>query len=204
VSTAIAATLFYLSGNRDCRQKLTEEIRSTFRTSDEIRGQKLSGCLYLRACFDEALRMTPPAAGMFWRESPEDVVVDGHLIPRGTQVCVNTYALHHNERYFPNSFQYQPERWLDVSAETRRAFAPFSLGSRGCIGKSMGYLEASLALAKLVWHFDFERAPGPLGLVGGGEPGRWDGRTRLEEFQIKELFATSHDGPYLMLKRRQE
>lgn len=47
--------------------------------------------------------MSPPSPGTLWRHlAPEEeghgpLVVDGHIIPNGTKVGVNTYSLHHNE-----------------------------------------------------------------------------------------------------------
>ncbi|KAI1737805.1 hypothetical protein F4680DRAFT_427939 [Xylaria scruposa] len=58
---------------------------------------------YLRACIDESLRMSPPIPGTLWREQAADdtdsrpLVINGHVIPKGTYVGVNTYAIHHNE-----------------------------------------------------------------------------------------------------------
>jgi len=215
VTTALSATFFYLSRNQDAYQKLADEIRSTFTSSMEIRGTALAGCTYLRASIDEAMRLSPPAPGILWRDlAPDDdysqpFVVDGHVIPPNTVVGVNTYSLHHNEDYFPDAFAYRPERWLtssDFSPEEkkimREAFAPFSVGSRGCAGKAMAYLESSLVLAKTLWYFDFESTSGELGEVGAGKVGLEEGRERRDEFQLYDTFGSSHDGPYLRFVAR--
>lgn len=102
-ATAIAVTLFYIARHRGCYDRLAKEIRTTFKKGSEIKGNMLSSCNYLRACVDEALRMSPPIPGTLWRQaSPgngegSSFIVDGHIIPKGTYVGVNTYALHHNE-----------------------------------------------------------------------------------------------------------
>ena len=82
------------------------------------------------------------------------------------------------------------------------AFTPFSLGTRGCAGKAMAYLEASLVMAKTLWHFDFETAPGEIGRVGAGVPGKKDGRGRVDEFQLYDAFTAAHDGPNLIFRLR--
>lgn len=210
----MSATFFYLSRNPEVYRKLADEIRSNFTSGSEIRGAGLAACHYLRACIDEALRMSPPAPGVLWRElAPEEAagqpfIVDGHVIPQGTMVGVNTYSLHHNEKYFPDSFTYSPERWLDPSTTPgtkklmRDAFAPFSTGSRGCAGKAMAYLQTNLVLAKTLWYFDFEAASGQLGEIGAGKPDMGPGRVRAGEFQLGDTFTSSHDGPYLIFKPR--
>lgn len=136
--------------------------------------------------------------------------MDGHVVPPGTQVGVCTYALHHNEKYFPGPSAFRPERWLvgesgeKALAEMHSAFAPFSVGARSCAGKSMAYLEASLVIARTLWFVDFEPAPGELGEAGAGKPGAKGGRERPEEFQLYDIFSATHDGPNLMFRYRGE
>jgi cytochrome P450 len=203
-----------LSHNRKCYEKLSEEIRAAFTSGSEIQsGLQLSNCHYLRACIDETLRIAPPVPGTFWRELASDekhnpLIIDGQVVPPETQVGVNIYALHHNENYFPDPYTFKPERWLlsETSKSQRNlmheAFTPFSIGYRGCAGKAMAYLEMSLVIAKTLWYFNFNLAPGLLGEVGGGTPGRTDGRGRPDEYQLYDVIAGEHDGPYLMFSPR--
>ena len=78
---------------------------------------------------------------------------DGEWIPEDTVVGVPHYAIHHNAQYFPQPFDYKPERWTAGSDPTvttesvntaQSAFCPFSVGPRGCIGK--GTREQSMFL----------------------------------------------------------
>ncbi|KAI1264045.1 cytochrome P450 [Xylariaceae sp. FL1019] len=217
-ATAMAATFFYLSKNPQSYHRLATEIRSTFKSGAQIKGgSQLASCRFLRACIDESLRMSPSVPTTPWRQldpssnESEPLVVDGHVIPRDTLVGVNTYSLHHNEEYFPSPFTFDPERWLEQGGpgqnrETlevmRRAFVPFSVGARACAGRPLAYLEASLTVAKTIWYFDFEPASGDLGLVGGGVVGNADGRDRVDEFQVYDIFGASHDGPNLVFRPR--
>lgn len=213
-SAGICALFFYLAHNKRCYERLAEEIRSTFSSPADIRGgPQLSNCHYLRACIDEALRIAPPVPGTLWRELAPDekqtpLIIDGHVIPPDTQVGVNIYTLHHNEKYFPDPYVFRPERWMPSETPKpqldlmNEAFTPFSVGYRGCAGKAMAYLETSLVVAKSLWYFDFQRAPGPLGDVGGGIPGRTDGRGRRDEYQLYDVIAGEHDGPYLLFTPR--
>lgn len=71
-----------------------------------------------------------------------------------------------------------------------KAFAPFLLGPRGCIGKSLAYLEMSLALARMVWCMDFRAVD--VGDEGSGE------------VQMVDGFARSEKGPMLQFRRRRD
>ncbi|TVY75551.1 Cytochrome P450 monooxygenase apf7, partial [Lachnellula suecica] len=216
LSAALSAAFFYLSRNPTAYSRLATEIRTTFSSNLDIQsGSKLSGCKYLRAVIDETLRVAPPFVGTFWREPYSDytqpLVVDGHVIPHGTMVGVNPYCVMHNEKYFPEPFKFQPERWLGPEdgtsgsaeeeqsrAAMRAAFAPFALGDTGCLGKAMAYHETGLVLAKTLWYFDFEKAPGAAGKLGEGQPGRRDGRDKVDEYQLFDLAVADHDGPNLV------
>ncbi|KAI1371358.1 cytochrome P450 [Hypoxylon crocopeplum] len=216
-ATTMSALFFYLSRNPACYATLAAEVRSSFGSASDIHaGPQLNGCKYLRACIDETLRMSPPSPTSPWREqdaaddSGEPFVVDGHVIPRGTQVSVNLF---------------KPERWLDpdpdpptedgpdeglvarkretyARANMRKAFVPFLIGDRACAGRSMAYMEASLTIAHTLWFFDFEAAPGKAGEVGGGKEGLTDGRGRPGEYQLDDIFAAGHRGPNLVFRKR--
>ncbi|KAK6836177.1 cytochrome P450 [Apiospora arundinis] len=150
--------------------------------------------------------MSPPAPGNMWRQQvaadKESLVIDGHLIPRGTLFGVNMYALGHNAAIFPEPFVFKPERWMSAEEPTMtklmlEAFSAFSIGPPNCVGKPLAYLETSIVLAKTLWYFDFEPAAGPLGAVGEG----WD-RGRPGEFCTWDVFNAAHDGPYLVFRPR--
>ena len=215
-SGTLAAVFFYLSRYPDVYARLAAEVRSTFADAQAIRsGPLLASCTYLRAVIDESLRVSVPTTSMPWREedaaapgSPaaaEPFVVDGHVIPLGTMVVVNTYCIMHNEEYFADPFAFRPERWLDeANSETmRRAFVPFGTGEAMCLGKGMAYLETSLVVAKTLWYFDFAQAPGEAGRLGGGLPGSKDrARARADEFQLYDGIVSDHDGPSLVFTKR--
>lgn len=56
----------------------------------------------------------------------------------------------------PERFLPAPERPSWAKNDEREAFAPFSIGPRNCIGKTLAYAEMKLILTRLMLHFDFE------------------------------------------------
>ncbi|KAF7541484.1 hypothetical protein G7054_g568 [Neopestalotiopsis clavispora] len=207
-SAALSSTLFYLSRNEHAYERLCREIRDRFQSRDQIRiGPQLNTCTYLRACIDEALRMSPPAGGALWREiAPGGMIVNNLTLPPGLDVGVGIYSLHHNEEYHPEPFKYRPERWIvgefGVSKESlelaRSAFVPFSSGPRGCLGKSFAYHQLTLVLANIICGFDFYAADRDTNSAyvlkhpGGNE-----------EFLLKDHITGAKDGPILNLKMRE-
>ncbi|ROT38409.1 isotrichodermin C-15 hydroxylase [Sodiomyces alkalinus F11] len=217
-STAMAATLFYLTRHPEALAKATAEVRAKFSDAEEIRqGAALSGCTYLRACIDEAMRMSPSVGGLLPREVlPGGATIDGEFIPAGVVVGVPHYTIHHNPAYYRAPFQYEPERWIagagekktgfvateDDVAHGQSAFCPFSIGPRGCIGKGLAYVEMSITIARTLYLYDLRRA---VGIPDPGE-GRVDaewGRHRVGEFQLTDTFTSMKDGAMVEFRRRE-
>lgn len=129
------------------------------------------------------MRLTPAVGGLLPRTILEGgATVDGQTFPQGTRVGVAGYAIHHNPDYFPSPFAYRPERWIvddekkaGVSADDVRraqnAFFQFSTGPRGCLGKTLAYVEMTVAVARIIWTFDVQlverdkSAAGRAGLI---------------------------------------
>ena len=210
IATALAATLHYLAHDASIMKKLTDEICSMFDTEEELRFPEPGAdrCPYLRACIDEAMRLSPPIAGCLPREVLKGgIMIDGNYICEGTVVGTGIYAIHHNPRYFPRPFEYIPERWIpgsspDVTCESiavaRSAFVPFSLGPRGCIGKSLAYGELSTIVARTIWRYHIR-------LHQGSEPGALHGtadRRSSEPYELKDKWQAQRYGPVLEFQPR--
>ncbi|PLN81693.1 cytochrome P450 [Aspergillus taichungensis] len=172
-STTMAATMFYLLRNNSAMERLKNEILENFNDVEEIiSGPKLNELVYLKACIDEALRMAPAVPGAIPREVIDGAMVDGVYLPPGTDCGTPTYSIHRQEEYYREAEAYIPERWIDgATCQTRsqkwtttkedveiarKAFCPFSIGPRGCIGKSMAMMELRLTIARLIFLFNFD------------------------------------------------
>lgn len=65
----------------------------------------------------------------------------------------------------------------------------------------MAYAELTMALARAVFLFDMRLAPGSH--IGEGSPDAELGRHRPMEFQLKDTFTASKDGPLVEFCERQ-
>ena len=69
---------------------------------------------YIRALCKEVLRWRPVAVlGGTPHATSEDDVYQGWKVPKGTNVLGNSWAINHNEEYYPNSQRFEPLRFLD-------------------------------------------------------------------------------------------
>jgi cytochrome P450 len=56
--------------------------------------------------------------------------------------------VHHDERVFPDSHDFKPERWID-NPRLDRYLVSFGKGGRACLGINLAYAELYLTLAAL-------------------------------------------------------
>jgi cytochrome P450 len=210
-SAAICGFFFYVTRNARVYGKVTNEIRSTFKSIDEIStGSKLSACSYLRACIDEALRLVPAGpAG-----SPREVLagglrVDGEFIPEGVEIGTSMWALHQNEDCFGDPHVFRPERWIidedhGVSAEdvarAQAGWYPFSHGPTICIGKNLAMMEIKIILARTLFQMDVIAPPGLT--LGEGSPQLGWGRKNKNMFQFQDALMDVKDGPMIQVRKR--
>jgi cytochrome P450 len=214
ISVTLSSTLFYLLHNPVPLATVNAEVRKQFASVDEIRrGDNIQALVYLRACVDESLRLAPPVPSHLPREVlAGGMTIDKQYFPQGTVVGVSPFTIHHNPEYFPNPFDFNPERWIvdedsGVSVENvamaKAAFCPFSLGPRGCIGKQVAYLEIMVALATLLYTYDIRLPRALRKQIGEGDLAspHW-GRRRIGEYQLRDIFIADRNGPMVEFKAR--
>jgi hypothetical protein len=61
-----------------------------------------------------------------------------YVIPKGTPIGESSRILHHNPKYFPDPFKFNPERWITKDGKRNvlleKYILSFSMGSRICLG----------------------------------------------------------------------
>ncbi|KAI0835729.1 cytochrome P450 [Hypoxylon sp. FL0890] len=156
VATTLAGLTCFLTQNPDKLQRLVNEIRTAFKSFDEINATQAQQLPYLQAVLNEGLRLFPPASGGAPRVSP-GFELHGYYVPEGTEVNASPWTITHDEKYFSDPWDFKPERWLDSnSTDVKDASRPFLLGPRDCLGRNFAWMELNLVLAKILWLYDLE------------------------------------------------
>ncbi|KAJ3335775.1 hypothetical protein HDU93_004441 [Gonapodya sp. JEL0774] len=156
---AMGFTLKYLIQNPDILKKCQAEL-DTCKPDPQglVLQSDVKGLPYLSSCQKEALRLG--TGRDFQRVAPRDTVLGGYQIPAGTEVNVCRYALHRGP-WWKNPDDFNPDRFGAAGdGDEIGAFAPFSLGSRNCIGKNFAWQEMRVLVANLLRRYDFEDIPG--------------------------------------------
>ena len=161
-ANALCWTFYLLSQNPDAEGRLHAEI-------DEVLGGRLPGLddvprlRYAEQVFAESMRLFPPAWGV-GRKVVSDHPLGKWTLPAGALVSMSPWVTHHDERFFPDPFRFDPDRWLPEARASRHRFSyfPFGGGARQCIGEQFAWMEGVLLLATLAQRFRYRLASGAV------------------------------------------
>ena len=156
---ALSYTTYLLALNPDVQEKLYQEVSTEVHTNeDESVYEKLQKLTYLDQVFSESLRLYPPAY-VTVRDCTEDHIINGIRIPKGLEVAIPIFSIHHSPKFWENPEKFDPERFNSAAKANRHPciYLPFGHGPRGCIGMRFALMEAKLALAAVVRKFKFEK-----------------------------------------------
>lgn len=194
-------------------QKLIKEIRTTFDTVDSIvYGPKLLSCVYLKACIDEGMRLTPSGVSELSREVLRGgITIKGEHFPEGTIVGTSPWVNSRNEEIYGDPNLFRPERWIadepgtgpvtqEQVARMRSNFHPFAAGPGNCVGKNLAMAELMITVARTLYRLDVRRAPGSM--IGSGKPALGWGARDPNQYQLIDAYISLRHGPEVQFRRR--
>ncbi|KAL5993805.1 hypothetical protein ACLOJK_038162 [Asimina triloba] len=152
-----------LMRNPPVMKKAQEEVRKTVGNKGKVEEADLAQMNYLRMIIKEALRVHPPGPLLLPHESTESSTIKGYHIPEKTMVLINVWAIARDPKSWENPDAFVPERFInnpvDFTGQDYQ-FLPFGSGRRICPGIrfSMGTIE--LALANLLYWFEWDLPAG--------------------------------------------
>jgi cytochrome P450 len=159
-ANALTWTWYLLSQHPEIEAKFHAEV------DDVLKGvlptaEDFPRLRYTEMVFAEAMRLYPPA-WIVGRRALGDYQINGYAIPARTILLMSQYLTHHDARFFPDPFRFDPERWTPEARESRPKFSyfPFGGGQRVCIGESFAWMEGALVLATIAQRFRMRLVPG--------------------------------------------
>jgi len=178
-TTAYVMGWFYLNmaSNPEVQARLAAELDAKLDGQDVTTKEQLDSLTYLKACFRESHRLTPPAP-ITAKTLAKDVTVvvpgdekhddSSYTIPGGTRISLNLKGWPMDPTLVEHPTQYMPERFLEDAVEARRgtpsAIAldhpymsdPFGRGKRRCMGANVAVAEMSVLAARLLQDYTIE------------------------------------------------
>ncbi|KZT22944.1 cytochrome P450 [Neolentinus lepideus HHB14362 ss-1] len=124
---------------------------------------------YCTAFVKEVLRWSPVAPISAPHQSLQDDVYKGYFIPAGTTVIPNIWAIHHNEKRYPDPFKFKPERYMPKNGEKltteslNEGHCGFGFGRRVCPGQYLASKSVWMGVVSLLWGFDILPPTGASG-----------------------------------------
>ncbi|KAK7265615.1 hypothetical protein RJT34_33237 [Clitoria ternatea] len=187
-SATIIWTMSELIRNPKAMKRAKEEVREVVKGKGMVEESDLSRLVWLKQVVKESLRLHPPAPLLLPRETTETCRIKGYEIPAKTRVFVNAKSIGMDPSCWENPNEFLPGRFLDSAIDfggQHFEMLPFGVGRRGCPGVNFAMPLVELALANLLFCFDWEL---PVGLT-------------REELDMEEAFGiTMHKKAHLCLK----
>ncbi|KAL6841599.1 hypothetical protein ACP4OV_028538 [Aristida adscensionis] len=162
-TTTLRWAMAELMANPRVMQKAQVEIRRVIGDKGRVNEVALSNMGYLKAVIKETLRLHPPIP-LIPRICIDDRKVQGYDVPKGAIVLVNVWAISRDPKYWEDPDKFMPERFqaehtlnftgLDFE------FMPFGSGRRICPAITFSQANIEIALASLLYHFDWELPTG--------------------------------------------
>ncbi|KAK7970073.1 hypothetical protein PG988_009146 [Apiospora saccharicola] len=163
-SWTLAVITYHLLNEPELLNRLTTELQEAqIDPMDLPHWTELEKLPFLKTVIQEGLRLSYGVSARTARVAThEDLLYHGEwnkkeldlFIPRGYAVGMSSAIVHHDERIFPDSHRFAPDRWCEGAPlwtpDVERGMFSFSKGSRSCLGMNLSLCEMNLALAALV------------------------------------------------------
>ncbi|KAL0489666.1 cytochrome P450 [Acrasis kona] len=164
-ATTLMWCLYELAIKQRVQQKLFDEVDSILKNKDPVY-EDYEKLLYLNSVVNETLRLHS-AVAMIPKENLKPFKIGKHYVPAKTTLLVNVFAVHNDEKYWPNPSEFRPERFLDGTKIAPCTYLPFSFGLRKCknatcrrqlillgIGNKFSLVETCMILAMIVQKYE--------------------------------------------------
>ncbi len=161
-TTALALTwLWYLlDNNPEEIDKLRAEAETVLQGKDP-QVEDVMKLEYTRMAIDEGMRLYPPAWAI-GRRAVENDEIGGYRVPKGYNIIIPVYHIHHDPKIWDDPESFNPERFRKGNLKEKHRFAyfPFGGGPRLCIGNNFALMEMQIVVAMLVTKFRFKHVEG--------------------------------------------
>ncbi|KAJ4963705.1 hypothetical protein NE237_023644 [Protea cynaroides] len=166
-STALQWIMANLVKNQQIQERLYSEIEGVLGIDEEIKEEDLAKMPYLKAVVLEGLRRHPPGHFVLPHAVKEDVMLDGHVIPKNAMVNFAVSEIGRDPEVWKDPMEFKPERFLsnegemfDITGSREIKMMPFGAGRRICPGLGLAVLHLEYFVANLIRDFKWAAVEG--------------------------------------------
>lgn len=138
--------------------KAKEELEAVIGKGKTVEENDLSRLPYLSCIVKETLRIHPPIPFLIPRKVVNHVKLNDYVVPKGTQVLVNAWAIGRDPSIWDDSLEFKPERFQTSEIDVRGQdfeLIPFGAGRRICPGLPLAIRMIPMMLGSLLNNFDW-------------------------------------------------
>ncbi len=150
----------------DVQRRAQQELDSVIGTGRLPTIDDMTSLPYVRGCVRETLRWMPTTALLVPHSPIKDDIYEGYSIPAGSSVVLNVWALNMDPENWPEPRKFDPLRFANETRLEREIAASgdpstirhnyiFGAGRRLCQGIHIAERSLFLAIACMLWAFDF-------------------------------------------------
>nr|AUR26638.1 cytochrome P450 oxidase 76B6-like protein [Platycodon grandiflorus] len=146
----------------DIMMKVKVELNEVIGKGKILEEADISRLPYLQCIMKETLRLHPPTPFLVPRKVESNTQLNGYIVPKGSQVLVNVWAIGRDPSLWSDSLTFKPERFLTLKCDVGGQdfeLIPFGAGRRICPGLALGMRMTLVMLGSLVNSFDWKVGP---------------------------------------------
>ncbi|XP_064071914.1 uncharacterized protein LOC113394864 [Vanessa tameamea] len=164
VSTTMSFALRELALHPEVQDRLAKEIREHHaKHGGKLNFNSIQNMTYMDMVISEVLRLWPPAVALdrictkdYNMGKPNDNAEKDFIMRKGEVLWIPMWCFHHDPKYFPNPYKFDPERFSNENKHkiNPMAYMPFGLGPRNCIGSRFALCEIKALLYQILLHVE--------------------------------------------------
>lgn len=168
--SAVMSFFIAMMNNPEIQRKAQEEIDQVVGNDRLPTFEDRSRMPFLTCLVWETLRWNPVTPLAVPHATVQDDVYEGYLIPKGTTVLANAWAILHDEAKYPDPFSFNPERFADEKKNAELEinelpYAAFGFGRRICPGRWLALDTIWITIASVLAVYNISKPKDANGAV---------------------------------------
>ena len=143
-------------------KRIREELEQVVDLKNIVQESHLPKLRYLDAVIKETFRLHPPLPLLIGRSPSKPCKVGEYIVPKGSTIYMNAWAIHRDPKYWENPLEFNPNRFINPDGTTKfnyngsnTNFVSFGSGRRICPGIPVGEKMLMYLLASLIHSFNW-------------------------------------------------
>ena len=159
-ASALTWALYLVAQSPDIQDRMHAEI-SGLCPDGEVSPSDMKQLELTWNVFRETLRLFPPV-GFMVRQSAQTCPMRDKTVKKGDSVVISPWLIHRHRDLWQQPDAFNPDRYKDDQSREslQKAYLPFGMGPRVCIGAAFALQEAVLILSSVVRHYRLQAVPG--------------------------------------------